>query len=120
MVWLYGLAASAASVLAMGRLVHWLQLESYQLPGYFRTLRRNSPRAWIPGLVLSAALLVLLLCSQVYASPALKALLLVPALGVGWQAGSLFQAPESIRLNLASPTHRIREALKRMEKVFGQ
>ena len=36
--------------------------------------------------------------------------------GIGWQDGKLFQAPECIRLNLASPTHRIREAFDRMEK----
>ena len=40
--------------------------------------------------------------------------------GIGWQDGRLFQAPESIRLNLASPTHRIREAFRRMDQyVFN-
>ena len=40
--------------------------------------------------------------------------------GVGWQDGALFQAPEYIRLNLASPTHRIREAFRRMDEyVFN-
>lgn len=38
--------------------------------------------------------------------------------GVGWQDGRQFQAPESIRLNLASPTHRIREAFDRMGKYI--
>ncbi len=38
--------------------------------------------------------------------------------GVGWQDGKLFQAPECIRLNLASPTHRIREAFERMDKYI--
>ena len=37
--------------------------------------------------------------------------------GIGWQDGGLFQAPESIRLNLASPTKRIKEAFDRMEKL---
>ena len=37
--------------------------------------------------------------------------------GIGWQDGGLFQAPESIRLNLASPTSRIKEAFDRMEKL---
>lgn len=36
--------------------------------------------------------------------------------GIGWQDGHQFEAPESIRLNLASPTARIREAFERMEK----
>jgi cystathionine beta-lyase len=35
--------------------------------------------------------------------------------GVGWQDGRQFQAPGFIRLNLASPTHRIEEALHRMD-----
>ena len=41
--------------------------------------------------------------------------------GIGWQDGALFKAPECIRLNLASPTHRIREAFGRMDKyVFNR
>ncbi len=40
--------------------------------------------------------------------------------GVGWQDGNLFEGPTSIRLNLASPTHRIKEAFDRMDKyVFN-
>lgn len=40
--------------------------------------------------------------------------------GVGWQDGHLFEAPTSIRLNLASPTHRIAEAFHRMDRyVFN-
>ncbi len=38
--------------------------------------------------------------------------------GIGWQDGRLFEAPEGIRLNLASPTSRIREAFERMEKYI--
>ncbi len=36
--------------------------------------------------------------------------------GVGWQSGSFFEGPAHIRLNLASPMSRIREAFERMEK----
>lgn len=36
--------------------------------------------------------------------------------GIGWQDGGLFQGPTSIRLNLASPTSRIEDAFKRMDK----
>lgn len=40
--------------------------------------------------------------------------------GIGWQDGNLFQGPTSIRLNLASPTSRIEDAFKRMDKyVFN-
>lgn len=36
-------------LLAAKLLLHYFQLESYQFPGYFRTLRRNLPKALIPG-----------------------------------------------------------------------
>ena len=36
--------------------------------------------------------------------------------GIGWQDGAQFQAPGFIRLNLASPTARIEEALRRMDQ----
>lgn len=32
---------------------HWFQLESYQFPGYFRTLKRNWKRALIPCLIMT-------------------------------------------------------------------
>lgn len=40
--------------------------------------------------------------------------------GIGWQDGHLFESPTSIRLNLASPTARIKEAFRRMDEyVFN-
>lgn len=40
--------------------------------------------------------------------------------GIGWQDGAAFEAPTSIRINLASPTYRIREAFRRMDEyVFN-
>ncbi|MGN8817851.1 MalY/PatB family protein [Oribacterium sp. HCP28S3_H8] len=40
--------------------------------------------------------------------------------GIGWQDGHLFEGPTCIRLNLASPTSRIKEAFDRMDKyVFN-
>ena len=47
----------AASCLLAGKLlIHYFQLESYQFPGYFRTLRRNSIKCILPGLTLSVLL----------------------------------------------------------------
>ena len=40
-------------VLASQTLMHWFQLESYQLPGYFRSLRRKWKEALLPGLMLT-------------------------------------------------------------------
>lgn len=40
--------------------------------------------------------------------------------GIGWQDGAEFEAPTSIRINLASPAFRIREAFRRMDEcVLG-
>ena len=38
------------------RLLHYFQLESYQLPGFFRSLKRNARKALLPGAVMGAAL----------------------------------------------------------------
>ena len=47
------LAALAVSCALAGRLLyHYFQLESYQFPGFFRTLKRNLLRSIIPGLIL--------------------------------------------------------------------
>ena len=51
------IAVGAASLLACRNLVHYFQLESYQFPGYFRTLRRNWLRAALPGVLVAAAAL---------------------------------------------------------------
>lgn len=51
------LAGIALGLLFASRqLIHWFQLESYQFPGYFRTLRRNWIKALIPGLIMSVLL----------------------------------------------------------------
>ena len=43
----------AASCLLAGKLlIHYFQLESYQFPGYFRTLRRNILKTILPGITL--------------------------------------------------------------------
>lgn len=59
LAWHLGLmvAVGAASLVACRSLIHYFQLESYQFPGYFRTLRRNWLRALLPGTLLTAAAL---------------------------------------------------------------
>ena len=40
--------------------------------------------------------------------------------GVAWQDGSMFQAPYSIRVNLALPLSRVKEAMRRLDQyVFN-
>lgn len=55
---------SAGCVLAGRILFHYFQLESYQHPGYFRTVRRNALKAILPGLTEALVwALSLLLCA---------------------------------------------------------
>ena len=45
---------TGCSLAAGWRLLHYFQLESYQLPGYWRSIRRNVNKALLPPLALSA------------------------------------------------------------------
>ena len=88
------LAAYAAGCLLAARpLIHWFQLESYQFPGYFRTLRRQGIRAWGIGPLFAAILAALLwafsaLLSVTYrtAAPTSVSILLLTVLPIatGW------------------------------------
>ena len=51
-------ALSAGCVLTGRLLFHYFQLESYQHPGYFRTVRRNALKAFLPGLIETLVLVV--------------------------------------------------------------
>ncbi len=55
---IYSLAVALACVLASRSLIHFFQLESYQFPGYFRTLKR-SWKCLFPGAALCLALALL-------------------------------------------------------------
>ena len=50
---LYAVAVAAGCLLASRGLIHFFQLESYQFPGYYRTLKRNWKRAVLPGAALT-------------------------------------------------------------------
>ena len=58
-MFLYAVAVAAGCLLASRGLIHYFQLESYQFPGYFRTLKRNALKALLPGCVLALAGLVI-------------------------------------------------------------
>ena len=60
-VWLISLGVGVSSLLASRVLLHYFQLESYQFPGYFRTVKRNFVRASLPGAVMTVYLTLLLL-----------------------------------------------------------
>ena len=57
--WLAVAAVTLCGILSAETLVHWFQLESYQFPGYFKTLKRNAVRAILPGLIGGAVMGVL-------------------------------------------------------------
>jgi len=46
---------AACCVLCGWKLLHYFQLESYQLPGYWRSVKRNAQRLILPGLAVAAA-----------------------------------------------------------------
>nr|MBR4279579.1 hypothetical protein [Clostridia bacterium] len=60
-IWLISLGVGVSSLLASRVLLHYFQLESYQFPGYFRTVKRNFIRAMLPGAVMTVYLMLLLL-----------------------------------------------------------
>lgn len=60
-MWLISLGVGMGTLLAGRSLLHFFQLESYQFPGYFRTLKRNLLRAVMPGAVMAVYLTLLLL-----------------------------------------------------------
>ena len=51
---------SLSCVLSARILIHYFQLESYQFPGYFMTVRRNLKKAMSPGIFMAVILAVLL------------------------------------------------------------
>ena len=70
-------AALAAGCIACGwRLMHYFQLESYQLPGYIKSVKRNAQRTLIPCVGVAAVGALAL----VVGLPALLRILLVLAM----------------------------------------
>ena len=57
-------AITAGCLLAGKILLHYFQLESYQFPGYFRTVRRNLIKAVLPGFCMTVFLAALLLIAK--------------------------------------------------------
>ena len=95
--WMLIVSAAASSLLAGRSLMHYFQLESYQFPGYFRTLRRNLLRAMLPGLTMTVYLTALFLAHRTvdrYAGDWLRLLrailLLALALLGGWWCRGVF------------------------------
>lgn len=58
--WLTLLSPVCCCLFAARGILHFFQLESYQFPGYFRTLKRNRVHSLLPGACAALAMLVLL------------------------------------------------------------
>lgn len=58
---LLALGVAGGCTLASRSLIHLFQLESYQFPGYRRSLQRTWKRSLAPGLLMAALCAVLLL-----------------------------------------------------------
>ena len=59
-IWLAVLAPVCCCLFASRGILHYFQLESYQFPGYFRTLKRNPVHSLLPGVCSSVAIVALL------------------------------------------------------------
>ncbi len=57
---LTGLIPVIVSLLSVKGLFHLFQLESYQFPGFYRSVKRNPVQAWMPGVLSAVASLVLM------------------------------------------------------------
>ena len=86
------LGIAAGSLLSAKQLIHYFQLESYQFPGYFRTIRRNLIKSVAPGLLvaLSGIFLFLLLNSFIQSVAFIAGLLSLFLLAAGFLTGNLF------------------------------
>lgn len=60
-IWILCMSIAVGCLLAGKILLHYFQLESYQFPGYFRTVRRNMIRACLPGVLMSLLLILTLI-----------------------------------------------------------
>ena len=93
-------------LLAGKTLIHYFQLESYQFPGYFRTLRRNLLKSILPGFCMMILLIITMLLS-VAASPTISwvhyvfdSIILI--LG-GWLIGKAFSEKNAKKAFVLTP-----------------
>ena len=99
-------AAVAAGCLLAGKLLlHYFQLESYQFPGYFRTVRRNLPKTLMPGfcmavVVAAAVLLLRLVTGTEWVRTAVEMLIIIAG---GFLAGKAFSEKKAKKAFVYTP-----------------
>lgn len=89
--WLIWLSPAVAGVFAARGLIHYFQLSSYQLGGYWSTLLRQARLAWLPGLLAAAACLAITYAADLVmrwspaaVSAAASALMILAGIGIGF------------------------------------
>ena len=108
--WLTLLSPVCCCLFAARGILHFFQLESYQFPGYFRTLKRNRVHSLLPGACAALAMLVLLYLFDLLAlrdgprwvAMTAAALLLPLSAGAGLVIARVF-SPRRAKRNLCSP-----------------
>ena len=82
---------AAGCLLAAKNLFHYFQLESYQFPGYFRTVRRNLAKAVLPGIVMTVISVssLLILRTFIKNKPILTAAAVLIVIGCGFFIGRI-------------------------------
>jgi len=96
--WVLPFIPVCASLFAAKGVYHLFQLESYQFPGFFRSLWRNRVHAWLPGVCVAAVGVLLYYLYDLVASTAAPdwlveaetAALLAAACALGWLIAQLF------------------------------
>lgn len=104
---LLGLIPALCAFFASRGLLHYFQLESYQFPGYFRTVARNKFHAMLPGLCATVVSVALF-----YAFEKLALACRSEALGIA--IGALLAALAAVGGLLVSRVFSVRKAKKKL------
>lgn len=102
------MAIAVSSLFASRMLLHYFQLESYQFPGYFKTIRRNIIRAILPGIGMTILLFVIVGLISVTAvmkqNPALFCFIGSPLIiGGGYVIGRFFSVRQAKKAFVFTP-----------------
>ena len=93
-------------LLAGRNLFHYFQLESYQFPGYFRTVRRNLLKAVMPGFCMMILVIAVLLAGSLFNQKIIWAQNVVCAavfIAGGWLTGKRFSEKKAKKAFVVTP-----------------
>jgi len=108
-------APGIGCLFAAHSLVHYFQLESYQFPGFFHSIKRNIKRAILPGVMLGVLFFALYIAAGNIMESTEGFVLFLIAMVVfvlsglgGWWIGKLFQDPKAKKpLNITARVKRL-------------